>query len=158
MVGSAAFSVARPIRDSSPLTRDDTISGRSIEISGSAAGPGDAQWSHDVCIEIKELSLLANGWDGDVASAISASAIELAIQVALQVANLIPQVMRPSVTPTVNGGVVLEWHSAEVHVEISVENQQVGVFYETMDPPDEWEGSLDEAPLNPAAILQRYFR
>jgi hypothetical protein len=160
MTGAAAFSLARPLRESSPLATDDTISGQTIEIysPGSTVGPGDAWWSHDVCIEIKELSLLSRGWDGDVANSISTSAIDLSRQIAIQVANLIPEVMRPSVIPTVNGGVALEWHTALAHLEIVVEGQKVDVFYSVTDPPDEWEGSLDEARVNPAAILQRHFR
>lgn len=120
-------------------------------IPGSLAAP--RSWIHEVDIEIKELLLLSEGWDGIVAYPVSPAAIGAARDLAAEICGALPALRRPTVTPSIDGRVVLEWHSPGRHIDFTVGRDSIEVFYEDEEQGLDWEGPLPNAPLNPVTLL-----
>ena len=86
------------------------------------------------------LRQLSRGWNSYDARAISDRAVAHAIRFLLYTASDIKAIARPSVVPTVRGGVQLEWHSGGVDLEVEfgtrgpvswcAEDRQTGTSYE----------------------------
>ena len=69
--------------------------------------------------EIRRLRDLQEGWDGYGAPRIDESTISFAMSLFAALASR--TIPKPSVVPTVGGGVQMEWHTPTHHVELEVE-------------------------------------
>ena len=69
--------------------------------------------------EIGRLRDLRENWDGHGAPRIDGSTINFAMSLFATLASR--TIPKPSVIPTVGGGVQMEWHTATHHVELEVE-------------------------------------
>ena len=148
-VESAVFGVASPASslDESALT----LQRMHFAIPGSLAP--QSPWIHEVDIEIKELLLLAEGWDGTAAYPVSTVAVGDARNLAAEICGALPALRRPTVTPSIDGRVVLEWHSPGRHIDFTIGRDSIEVFYEDEEQGLDWEGPLPHAPLDPLTFL-----
>lgn len=112
-----------------------------------------SSWIHAVDIEIKELLLLSEGWDGAAAYPVSVEAVSDARALAAEICNALPALRHPTVTPSIDGRVVLEWHSANRHIDLTVGRESIEVFYEDDEQGLDWDGLLPDSPLDPLAFL-----
>ena len=110
-------------------------------------------WIHEVDIEIKELLLLPEGWDGVAAYLVSAEAVSEARRLAEEISEALPRLRRPTVTPSIDGRVVLEWHSPSRHIDFAVGRESIDVFYEDGELGQDWEGPLPDSPIKPLIFL-----
>ena len=110
-------------------------------------------WIDVVDIEIKELLLLSEGWDGVAAYLVSVEAVSGARRLAAKISEALPLLRRPTVTPSIDGRVVLEWHSPSRHIDFIVGRESIEVFYEDGEQGLDWEGALSESPIDPVAFL-----
>lgn len=109
--------------------------------------------SVDVDTKIGDLLLLLEGWDGVAAYPVSADAAGRARSWAAEVCGALPTLRRPAVTPSIDGRVVLEWHSSDRHIDFIVGRDSIEVFYEDEGQGLCWEGSLADSPVDPLAFL-----
>ncbi len=111
------------------------------------------RWIRDVDIEIKELLLLPEGWDGFAAHPVSSDAVDSARELAAAICEALPMLGRPAVTPSIDGRVVLEWHHPDHHIDFTVGRVSIEVFYEDIGKDLSWEGTLADSPVDPLAFL-----
>jgi len=149
LVETAVFGTASPASslDESALT----LQRMHFAIPGSLAP--QSSWIHAVDIEIKELLLLSEGWDGAAAYPVSTEAVSGARTLAAEICNALSALRRPTVTPSIDGCVVLEWDSPGCHIDFTVGRESIEVFYEDDAQGLDWDGPLLESPLNPLAFL-----
>ncbi len=149
LVESAVFGAASPASslDESALT----LQRMHFAIPGSLAP--QSSWIAAVDIEIKELLLLSEGWDGIAAYPVSTEAVDGARRLAARICHAVPGLRRPTVTPSIDGRVVLEWHTANCHIDFTVGRESVEVFYEDDARGLDWDGPLPESPHDPRAFL-----
>lgn len=112
-----------------------------------------SSWIHAVDVEIKELLLLSEGWDGAAAYLVSVEAVSDARELAAKVCAALPGLRPPTVTPSIDGRVVLEWHSPDRHIDFTVGRDSIEVFYEDDEQGLDWDGLLPDAPLDPLAFI-----
>ncbi len=145
----AVFSAASPASslDESELT----LQRMHFALPGSLAVP--SSWLHAVDVEVKELLLLSEGWDGAVAYPVSAEAVDRARRLLAEIGAALPALPRPTVTPSIDGCVVLEWHSSERHIDFTVGRDSIEVFYEDDKQNVGWDGPLAHSSLDPLAFL-----
>ncbi len=148
---SMAFTTGAPQR-SLTLPQRETILGSSRLATTRSAVP--QEWLHEVHIQIKELLLLDDAWDGSVAAAIGRQPVETAAAFVTVAAEELPQLRRPYVSPTINGGVNLEWHSADAHFDVTFESDR---WVYASAPGFEWEGSLREITPDAVSVLFSHF-
>ena len=149
LVEPAVFSAA-----SSASSLDEsalTVQRMHFAIPGSLAPR--SSWIHVVDIEIKELLLLSEGWDGVAAYPVSTEAVVGARELAAQVCAALPGLQPPTVTPSIDGRVVLEWHSANRHIDFTVGRDSIEVFYQDDEQGLDWDGLLPDSPCDPLAFL-----
>lgn len=113
----------------------------------------ESSWINEVDIEIKELLLLAEGWDGAAAYPVSAEAVSGARTLAAKIGSALPALRRPAVTPSIDGRVVIEWNSSGCHIDFTVGRDLIEVFYEDEEQGLDWDGPLRDAPRDPLALL-----
>ncbi len=111
------------------------------------------RWIDAVDIEIKELLLLSEGWDGIAAYSVSTDAVDIARRLAAEICEAVPALRRPTVTPSINGRVVLEWHWSDRHVDFTVGRDSIEVFVEDEERCLDWEGPLADCPVDPLVVL-----
>jgi len=107
-------------------------------------------WLPDALIHIKELDLLPEGWDGTVAPPPSAGSRFWAASFVELVHANVRGIGAPLIVPTVNGGVSIEWHRPDAHIDFESEAGDITVFARTADG-FEWEGELGEG--TPAEVF-----
>ncbi len=115
-----------------------------------------SDWLRLTSSEIKELLLLGRGWDGVAAYPIAPAAVNNAQRLAQKIGQIAPNLPRPTITPTIDGQVVLEWHTDTHYVDFTVGSKAVIVFYNDEAEGIEWEGPLDEAPINLKVFLSEH--
>lgn len=76
-----------------------------------------SDWSSAV-VAIKDLAMLGDGWDGDVAERISSAAIEVGLDL-VEHLHVLPKVA--AVVPLPDGGLQLEWVSQVGRLTIDIE-------------------------------------
>lgn len=128
-----------------------TLQRMHFALPGSFAVP--PSWLHAVDVEIKELLLLPEGWDGVAAYPVSVEAVSCARRLLAEICAALPALRQPTVTPSIDGCVALEWHSAGRHLDFTVGRESIEVFYEDDEQGLDWEGPLPESPLDPLAFL-----
>ncbi len=112
-------------------------------------------WLRDVKAQIAELLFLDEGWDSSVAAAISGSDVVRAINWVDIISEAVPGIRRPYVSPTVNGGVNIEWHGEDAHFDITIEGGEDDVYASA--PDVDWEGPIREISEGAVGVLLRYF-
>jgi len=95
-----------------------------------------------------ELSELPPGWDSRKAAPVERTAIVRALEIMAEVMEWHGPV--PAIIPTVEGGVLLEWHRAGLELEIEVEpTGDAYVTFQTADGSNAWDGEWESC--RPAA-------
>lgn len=102
-----------------------------------------AAWVQSVLDQITELSTLAEGWDSYGARQLDANTALRAVQFIVKRAY--PDLPRPSVVPTTDGGIQFEWHTRGVDLEIAFSEDRPGVYFFSHAG-----GAEEEAPLEDA--------
>lgn len=114
------------------------------------------EWLHSVENEILDLLNLAEGWDGELAYPISPVAANKALKLAHQIKRSHPILPHPTVIPTVDGGVALEWYTKTHYIDFTVEAEAIYISYGDRIADIEWEGPLHAAPIPPEDFLRRH--
>ena len=115
-------------------------------------------WIRAVKSEIRELLLLSEGWDGAAAYPGSAEAVGGTRRLAAEIYLAWPALRHPTVTPSIDGRVVLEWHSSNRHIDFTVGRESIEVFYQDDEQDLEWDGPLLDSPLDPLTVLAAHSR
>lgn len=147
---SMAFTTGVPDRDRA-LPPRETMSGIGL---ATTAKLSPQEWMQDVRVQIKELLLLDDAWDGSAAAPISGAAVEAAIRFVTVSVDEVAGLQRPYVSPTANGGVNLEWHGADAHFDVTFEDD---VWVYASSPSVDWEGSVTEIPTDAVSVLLSHF-
>lgn len=104
----------------------------------------------EIINESVSLLSLERGWDTYNADRIRPDAVERSLEFLMTVR--VENRARPSVVPTVEGGIQLEWHQRGVHVEVEFPPfEDARVFVRQDDT--EWEGGGDEALLRAIDLI-----
>ena len=126
------FREEKSAREPSGLTNTVAISPENIE----------AEWKSTVETLIEELGQLQAGWDLGVASPIDGEIIRNAKDLVARLAA--PGTPPPSVVPTVNGTVQLEWHTIRYDAEVEILGPaQYQLFTMVVGTPA-WEGTVEQ--------------
>ena len=111
-------------------------------------------WLSSVNEEIQELLLLQTGWDGELAETVAVSTVRKAQFLACRIWDELPGLPRPTITPGIDGSVVMEWHTQSHMIEfvVGVDPLYLYMFDDSQDL--EWEGYYgDDCPIDPLAFL-----
>lgn len=79
----------------------------------------ESEWAKPLFQSLSELLMLSKNWDSYGANRIDPSLVSNSITLLLLIID--KDVPRPSVVPTSDGGIQLEWHTRGIDMEISVE-------------------------------------
>ena len=102
----------------------------------------ELRWKSTVGAQLKALQSLESGWDSYHARVIDLCVIERTKTLVDRLAR--PGVPVPSVVPTVNGTVQLEWHTTSFDAEIETLDERVfSLFVQQVGEPL-WEGTVNE--------------
>jgi len=116
---------------------------RNIIISGSQKKP---PWVRPAFSKIRELVNLDPGWDSHDAESVVADSVFSAVAILNK--TMSNATKTPWIVPTVHGGIQIEWHRAQVDLEIEIEpNGTASVFY-----VNEQNGKQIEAPFDVAQV------
>ena len=114
------------------------------------------EWLHSVENEILDLLNLGEGWDGELAYPISPEAAGRALTLAHRIKRLHPELPHPTVIPTIDGGVALEWYTKTHYIDFTVEAEIIYVSYGDRTADIEWEGPLGSSPIPPEIFLREH--
>jgi hypothetical protein len=117
--------------------------------------PGARDWVHDAVVQMKELLLLNEDWDGMGAKPLHPVVVDTARGLLEGIVEVSPNLLRPFISPTVHGGIALEWHSGPAEVEIVLNPE--GAWTYAADGEQTWEGSLEEPPPEAVDLLLTAF-
>ena len=102
----------------------------------------ELEWKSTVGAQLKALQSLESGWDSYHARVIDLRVIERTKTLADRLAR--PGTPAPSVVPTVNGTVQLEWHTTSFDAEIeTLDEGRFSLFVQRVGE-HLWEGTVDE--------------
>jgi hypothetical protein len=103
--------------------------------------PAGPRWFHEIQDRLWRLASLPSGWDSYASDRISARSLTSA-------ATLLWNVMRedmpiPSIMPSPDGGVVVEWRVNNVELSVDIDADGRGeVYFEDFDTDESWEADL----------------
>jgi hypothetical protein len=104
---------------------------RHSNVASELSNPPTPKWLDEAKNQLEELSKLANGWDSYGGKQITATALSFARQLLLQLVT--PGMPRPSLVPTSDGSVQIEWHTKGIDLEILVlSSTRVGVSFDDL--------------------------
>ena len=115
-------------------------------------------WFESIAKEFDEILKLPANWNSYGAHQVDPECIKFALE------ELLPFAMRPSIpapviVPTNRGGIVLEWHTRGIDLEVKVVAPAcLHIFYEDEQTGESWERevSSDLAPLDkPFEVLSQ---
>ena len=96
------------------------------------------RWVIPATDRLTHLSKLQQNWDSYGASPVSTQAITFAIQVMNEI--MAERTPLPTIVPTADGGVQLEWHLAGIDLEVEVSSEGIlSVLYEDAADQQPWE-------------------
>jgi hypothetical protein len=99
-------------------------------------------WVESAIARLVELSELPAGWDSRRAAPIERTAIIGALQIMAEVMERSGPL--PAIIPTVEGGVLLEWHRVGLEMEIEVEpTGDAYVMFQTTEGSKSWDGTWE---------------
>lgn len=113
------------------------------------------QWRHSVDTAILDLLDLAEGWDGEFAYRIMPEAVDQSRKLADAIGKLCLDLPHPTVTPTIDGKVALEWYTKTHSINFTI-GRTIDVFYRDEAVDNEWEGPLDLSPVPPEVFLSEH--
>lgn len=113
-------------------------------------------WRHSVDNKIFDLLDLAEGWDGEFAYPIMPEAVYNSRKLAYIIGRYYPDLPHPTITPTIDGKVVLEWYTTSHSISFIV-GRTIDIFYRDEAVEIEWEGPLDLSPVHPGAFLREHY-
>lgn len=108
----------------------------------SFAEPINPSWLPAALRELSSFAELRPNWDGYQAAPVGLSAIATAARV---LRGLPPSLRRPTLTPTAEGGISLQWQRGGHDFSLEVTESRPAVVY-AQSGDRWWEGPLDEAP------------
>jgi hypothetical protein len=98
-------------------------------------------WKEQCERQLAEIRFLEDGWDGFNAAPIREDAIEFALNVLASI--MLRNTPAPHFTPMSHSGLMLEWHTNGVDLEIEIETPgSMWVSFENSRSGEEYEGSL----------------
>lgn len=104
------------------------------------AGQRRTHWLIGVAERLNELAALPDGWDGRRAPAVSLEACMGAAQVLGELAD--EQIPRPFISPSLDGGLLMEWDRDGIELDVFVEPDGIAtVYYEHGDSG--WDGDWE---------------
>ena len=103
-------------------------------------------WGGETLSRIRNLRWLSAGWDGPDSPAMDLAAVEHACRLISHLAAAWPDLRPPTVTPTPDAGVFIEWYSPIRSVAFTVRGQDVDLCYEDTTSGDDWEGQFGNLP------------
>lgn len=112
-------------------------------------------WRHSIDNKIFDLLDLAEGWDGEFAYQIMPEAVHNARKLADVIGQSYPDLPRPTITPTIDGKVFLEWYTMTHSISFTV-GRTIDVFYIDEAMEIEWEGPLELSPVPPGVFLREH--
>lgn len=102
---------------------------------------GVPDWMDDAAGAIVGLLELQPNWNSYEARAVDLLQVVAALNVLLEIAR--PNTPAPAIGPTAGGGVILEWHTNGVDLEIeTISNHSLLVSYEDSGSGTEWETEI----------------
>jgi hypothetical protein len=110
-------------------------------------------WFDTALKRINDLAGLARGWNGYEAEEISAEMAISAVRFLTKIAH--PSIAAPAIVPLSDGGLQVEWHRGELDVEVTLSEEDGGVFIFDRRTGSTVEGSLDEAASRIAPFIPR---
>lgn len=103
-------------------------------------------WMHPIADRIRRFQRLEPGWDSYGAPAVATAAIDRIIDLLESVA--IGDTPPPSIAPTSDGGVQVEWHERGFDLELRTDDQgRLFAFFEDHRTGDTWDDELKEPEL-----------
>lgn len=112
-------------------------------------------WRHSVDNKIFDLLDLAEGWDGEFAYRIMPEAVYNSRKLAYIIGQYYPDLPHPTITPTIDGKVVLEWYTITHSISFII-GRTIDIFYRDEAVEIEWEGPLDLSPVHPGVFLREH--
>ena len=111
-------------------------------------------WVDGSVQSIGKLMVLPTNWDLHGAPPVQFSAVQTAMDTLSLFMN--PATRSPQWTPTLSGGIQLDWHQNALDLEITFEPGCEGyvLFSDHRNPDDEWEGVVTEHLANMRHIVQ----
>jgi hypothetical protein len=110
-------------------------------------------WVAQVVPRLVELSKLPPGWDSRKAAPIERGAIARALEIMAEVMEWHGPV--PAIIPTVEGGVLLEWHRVGLEMEIEVEpTGDTCVMFQAVDGSRAWDGAWESHRSTAHEVVQ----
>ncbi len=112
------------------------------------AGPAP-EWLPETIQRLNHLLALPGNWDSEGAQRIGQAAAVMTLQLLVQAASI--GAPRPTVGPTVEGGLQVEWHTCAIDLEIeTLSSGRFDVLFEDQHTGADWEA---EAGLSSPAII-----
>lgn len=114
-------------------------------------------WLNESLDQIQDVLHLRDNWNSYGALSISIDAAYAALEILAEIAPL--GAPTPSIVPTVDRGIQLEWHEDGIDLEIEVLSRSRAVVY-FADPSsaEEWENDLDTKLVEVRRCLERLSR
>lgn len=116
-----------------------------------------APWLGEACRTLVELTRLPRGWDSYGGRPLSSGLRAAAEELIRSIASV--ETPRPSIVPTADGSVQLEWHERDIDLELRLRSQSVyELFFEDAtgaEPTIERELRSDLTPLRDALAILR---
>ncbi len=152
------------LRARAPEAPDITLSSRSAyrrELRGKAhrlevaAGEPVPSWLDESLQKLQEILELEDNWDSYGAPRVGIKRVQAALEVLLEITPTLAPT--PSLVPTADGGVQIEWHRDGIDLEIEVVSHlRTVVYFADLQTGEEWEDDLDDQKIH--VIRQRLGR
>jgi hypothetical protein len=110
-------------------------------------------WVNSAIERLIHLSELPAGWDSRRAAPIERAAMVGALRIMAEVMEQDGPL--PAIVPTVDGGVLLEWHRAGLEMEIEVEpTGEAYVMFQTAEGSRTWDGTWESCRSAAREVVQ----
>ena len=131
-------------------TEDLVLRNGSVVISGSQEKP---PWVQPAFSKMQELVNLEPGWDSHDAAPVVDDSVVAAVEILSQ--TMSSDTKTPWIVPTVRGGIQIEWHKSQVHLEIEIKPDRTAFFFYVNEQDErEFEKPLDAAQVH--SLLEEF--
>jgi hypothetical protein len=119
-----------------------------------SGGTGSPAWLTDTEEALQKLLSLPPNWDSYDARPIAPEIVRSAVELLRKTARA--ETPRPTVVPTVRGGVQIEWHIHGIWIEIELLSaERVGILYEDRQDSTELELDLRSDTARLSSLIAR---